>query len=329
VTRGTLLKRTVAVALVAAAIWYLGRSLTRNWGAVRAYPWQVNPLLMAASVAAQVGVLIWGVFVWSRVMRGFRGVPVPFRVQLHVWALSGLARYIPGGAVWQLAAASQIAESRGLSRARLVTSLLIHSGLAALAAGVVGALVLPFHALRTGSLPEWAPWLSLLAVFVVHPRVLNGGLVLLNRLTRRDLLAWEATWMQGVGMLALECVSWFVYGGAYWLFLRSLAPFPSSAVVQVCGVFSLSFLSGFLSPSGGGIGVRETAMELLLKQYFPAAVAALVAIIARLWTTVAEVVTALVGMALVGPAARAVHPAEAVDPLRGPVAAADGGEPAA
>ncbi|HET6762333.1 MAG TPA: lysylphosphatidylglycerol synthase domain-containing protein [Longimicrobiaceae bacterium] len=305
-TRGAFLKRAVAVALVVAAIWYLGSSLKDNWGAVGAFHWQVNPLLLAASVLAQVLVLVFGVFLWMLVMRSFRGAPVGFRLLLVVWALSGLARYIPGGAVWQLAAASQMAESRGLSRARMVTSLLIHSALAALAAGVVGVLVLPFKVLRTGSLPAWTPWLALLVVFAVHPRVLNGALALLNRITRRELLAWEASWPRGIAILALECANWMVFGGAYWLFLRSLAPFPPSAILQVCGVFSLSFLSGFVSPSGGGLGMRELAMQRLLEPYFPAAVAVLIAAVARLWTIAAELLTALLGVMVAGPAHRAL-----------------------
>jgi uncharacterized membrane protein YbhN (UPF0104 family) len=298
-TRGRLLKQAVAVALVAAAVWYLGRSVAHNWNGLRAFHWRLDPLLLAGSVLAQVGVLVCGVFVWMLVMRGFRGSPVGFRPLLHVWSVSSLARYVPGGAVWQLAAASQMAESRGLSRLRMVTSLLIHSGLAALAAGVVGVLVLPLKAFRVGWLPAWSPWLVVLVVFAVHPRVVNAGLGVLNRLTGRDLLHWELGWAPGVLILALECVNWLLFGVAYWLFLRSLAPFPAAAILQVPGVFSLSFLAGFLSPSAGGVGVREALMARLLQPYLPAEVAAVVSILARLWTTVAELLTAALGTALV------------------------------
>lgn len=313
-TRSQALKRAVAVALVAAAIWYLWHSLRENWTALRAFHWQIDPLLLAASVVAQVGVLVWGVYVWSLVMRGLRGARVPFRPLLHVWATSSLARYIPGGAVWQLAAASQMAETRGLSRGRMVTSLLIHSGLVAMVAGVIGVLVLPLRAIRTGGLPPWAPWLSLAVVFVVHPRVINFGLSVLNRLTRRDLLRWEASWAYGIGLLLLQGVSWLLYGGSYWIFLRSLAPFPVSAVLQVTGVFSVSFLGGFLSPSMGGVGVREVAMQRLLEPFFPPSVAVLVAVVARFWTIAAELLTALLGVALVGRAGPTSNSVDTADP---------------
>jgi uncharacterized membrane protein YbhN (UPF0104 family) len=298
-SRGRLLKQVAAVALVAAAVWYLGYSVAGNWAGLRAFHWRLDPLLLAASVAVQVMQLAGGVLLWKLVVRHMGGRDAGYRTLLHVWSMSSLARYVPGGAVWQLAAASQMAEARGLSRARMTTSLLVHSALAALAAGIVGAAVLPWSATRIGWLPAWWPRLLVLSVFAVHPRVLNAGLSLLDRLTGRTLLRWTGGWAAGIVILALECANWLVFGAAYWLFLRSLAPFPASALLQVSGVFSLSFLAGFVSPSGGGIGVRETLMTALLRPYLPVEVAAVVSVVARLWTTAAELLLAAMGAALV------------------------------
>jgi uncharacterized membrane protein YbhN (UPF0104 family) len=93
-------------------------------------------------------------------------------------------------------------------------------------------------------------------------------------------------------------VSWVLYGAAYFLFLNALADVPSNALVASTGVNTLSFLAGYLAiPAPGGLGVRESAMTVLLNPILPAGVAAVVAVGARLWSIVAEL--GLVGLALV------------------------------
>jgi uncharacterized membrane protein YbhN (UPF0104 family) len=93
-------------------------------------------------------------------------------------------------------------------------------------------------------------------------------------------------------------VSWVLYGAAFFLFLHAFTNVPSSALVASTGVNALSFLAGYLAvPVPGGIGVRESAMTILLNPMLPAGVAAVVAVGARLWSIVAEL--GLVGLALV------------------------------
>ncbi|HET8654996.1 MAG TPA: hypothetical protein VFL93_05745, partial [Longimicrobiaceae bacterium] len=50
----------------------------------------------------------------------------------------------------------------------------------------------------------------------------------------------------------------------------------------------------------GGLGVRESAMTLLLAPLLPAGVAAVLAIAARLWSVVSEVVLALCALLIFG-----------------------------
>jgi uncharacterized membrane protein YbhN (UPF0104 family) len=143
------------------------------------------------------------------------------------------------------------------------------------------------------------PWIALAvtaaAVAIMHPRVLNAVLGAIPRLLKKNVIGWNGSWLGGIALLALTMVSWVLYGGAYYLFVRSLTPMPFSALPVLTGVNALAFLAGVLTPLPGGLGVREAAMQQLLLPLLPAGVAGVISVAARLWSVTAE----LIGGALV------------------------------
>ena len=88
-------------------------------------------------------------------------------------------------------------------------------------------------------------------------------------------------------------------GLAFALFVDAIVPLGWEAVLPLAGVNALSFLAGylvFLAPAG--LGAREGAMAVLLRPFAPAGVAAVVAMASRLWTVAAELLGALVILAV-------------------------------
>ncbi|HEU4557466.1 MAG TPA: YbhN family protein [Longimicrobium sp.] len=290
-------KKAAAAALIAAAAWFLFATIRDNWAQVRQHPWQVNGVLLGASVAALVAVLAWGVFVWSLVLRRFEHAPVKLGTLQRIWFLSNLARYIPGS-VFQFVTAAQLSRSSGLSAGVLLTSLLVHTALSLLAAVVVSAWTLASSSFPT--LP--ALWIgagvTACAVMMVHPRLLNGVFALVTQIAKRQVVRWNGSWAYGVALLCAGTLSWVLYGGAYYLFIRSLTPVGVDAIPVLTGVNALSFVAGFLTPLPGGIGPREAAMTALLHGVLPAGVAGVIAVAARLWNVAGEVIGGLIVVAL-------------------------------
>jgi glycosyltransferase 2 family protein len=293
--------------LIAAAAVFLGLTIARHWQQVEAFEWDVRWLLLATSIVALTLVLAWGIVIWKLVVNHFDHPPIPLRALLQIWFLSNLARYVPGK-VWQFVGAAELARREGLSRAVILTSMVVHVGFSLLSAAVVSVLVL----WPTG-LPEGVPVaglvaLALASLFLVHPAVLNFGLTLVSRTLRRDVLRWGGGWGDGLLLLALSVVSWILYGAAFTLFLYSVAGVGGGALLPLAGVNALSFLVGYmvlLPPAG--LGAREGVMALLLRPYAPAAVAAVLAILARLWTIAAELLGALAVLALARARRRSVQ----------------------
>lgn len=274
--------------LVLAAAIFLGLTIARHWRQVEAFDWDVRWATLAASVVALTVVLGWGVVVWKLVLDRFDHPPVPLRQLMRIWYLSNLARYVPGK-IWQFVGAAELARLAGLSRAVILTSMVVHMGFSLLSAAVVSTLVL-----LPAGLPEGVPALRLgglaaLSLVLVHPALLNRALVLVARVFRRDVLRWRGRWRDGLLLLGLSIVSWILYGGAFALFVHAVVGAGPEHVLPLAGVNALSFLGGylvFLAPAG--LGAREGIMALLLRPFAPVAVAAVVAVLSRLWTVAAE-----------------------------------------
>jgi glycosyltransferase 2 family protein len=293
-------RRLATVALIGAAVVFIGRTVITNSRDLATFQWRVRFVILALSVVAHVGVLAWGVFVWSRVLRYFVSSDVSFVALLRIWAFSSAARYIPGG-VWQFFAAARMASSSGLSRVVTLSSMLVHVVLSLIAACVIAVATLPLSELGVSREMAWFLRVAVPigAVACTHPAWINLGLRLVPRALHKEVLSWRAGWVDALGLLCLQLLSWMMYGAAYFLFLLALAPLPFSALPSAAGVNALSFVAGWVAIAApGGLGVKEWAMTLLLSPLLPAGVAAVVAVAARLWLVVAEIALAAVALLL-------------------------------
>jgi hypothetical protein len=136
---------------------------------------------------------------------------------------------------------------------------------------------------------------------VLAPPVLSRLLAMVFRLLRRppltDPLTTRAV-LAGAGWLL---VSFGCYGVATFLLARDLAPAvggPRLLALSVGG-YALAWTAGFLVlvlPAGAG--VREGVLVLALAPALPREAALVLAVVARLLATVADLVWAGVGVAL-------------------------------
>jgi uncharacterized membrane protein YbhN (UPF0104 family) len=97
--------------------------------------------------------------------------------------------------------------------------------------------------------------------------------------------------LEGLRWLALYTVNWGGYALAFWLLMRGLS-LPGGPLV-LGSAFAAAWVSGYVvlfAPAG--LGVRVSAMVVLLSPTVGAGAAALAAVVARVWTTVVEVVPA-------------------------------------
>jgi uncharacterized membrane protein YbhN (UPF0104 family) len=137
--------------------------------------------------------------------------------------------------------------------------------------------------------------------------VLNRGLALVLRLTRREPMPQPLS-LHGIVVACGWCVpTWLLYGVSTWALARDLGPAGFGMLLRGTGAFAASWSIGFLllvAPAGAGI--REAAMIVLLSTSLPTAQATVIALVSRLLIVLGDVFWGVV--ALLGrPAGRQVR----------------------
>ena len=275
----------------ALVVFYAARTLATQWNKVEPrlshiqFGWQ---WIGAATILVLVAyaLLIEG---WRRVL-GAWDSHLPFPQAARIWFLSNLGKYVPGN-IWSLTAMGVMARGRGLSAlAAAGSSVIMQTVSLATGAAIVmvtGATLLGKPVLVGVSV------LVLVVILLSAPRLLPPLAVWIGSLIGRDILPptvpASSIWTAAI----VSTLSWLLYGFAFQLFVRGLLSASPGEISSYIAVYTAAYLLGFISPiAPAGLGVREFTLAAFMTQLGLAneADAALVAIAARLWLTVVELV---------------------------------------
>jgi hypothetical protein len=272
------------------------RSLVVNWQSLRAQPldWRISPLWIAGSVLvvfAGYGILIEA---WRRVVISM-GQRLAFLPAARIWFLASLGKYIPGK-VWSVAAAAVLAQRAGVDPAASVAGALVLQALALASGTAVVALTArqSFQTLGAGVVPVTV---VVLLACVLGVSVLASGTVLgrINRFLPAALPPLRPTRpaMLAVGFVG-NLIAWIAYGAALLMLARGVLPDVRLGFLQAVGVFTCSYLVGFIALfAPGGLGPRESVFLLMLAGDIGLKPAAGLALASRLLLTGTEVLPAV------------------------------------
>lgn len=308
------LRRVARRGFVLAGMIFLVLALVSQRDELAAFDWELAPAPMAASTLLLIGVLGGGVAIWRSVLLRF-GVQIRFLTLARIWFLSSLARYIPGK-VWQFVGVAEMSRATPIPALVGITSLLVYMGISLLAAIVVGTALIPVAAAGPFvGLVVPARILAPLSLLLLHPRLLDGLMRVGARLLRRPIATWQGSWGDGLALFLACAAQWFGFGVAFYLFLSSQAGLVTIAdLPAMTAVYALAFAIGYLAIiAPAGFGAKEGATLVLLGSTLslPLGVATALAVAARVWTIVAEVLPALLLLRIPQDSASAVHSTEA------------------
>lgn len=285
------------LAIFAVVIWFAGRTLAGQWGAVRAAGHNVH-LRWTFLVGSCLAVLAaYAVLIQSwRLLLGAWGARLPFGDAARIWSVSNLGRYIPGK-VWQIGAMGAMAQRRGVSPIAAAGSALVSTVVTTIAgfavAAVAGARLLALSPIA----------LVVIAAFVLGlllaPPMLRFAWRLLARLTGRQLeipsLRPRLLWL----IALLAALAWCLFGTGFELLafglLGGIPTSPALYIATYAGSYVLGYIV-LIVPAG--VGVREGAMQAALANagLDPGATLILV-VVSRLWITLLEIAPALLFLA--------------------------------
>jgi uncharacterized membrane protein YbhN (UPF0104 family) len=269
--------------------------------------WQIRVSWLAAALLLGTVNLLGMAGLWTW-LTGRLGEPIGQAEGAAAWVGANLGRYIPGK-VWQLAGLAVYMRARGRSGSVVLVSALVFQ-IVVLLTGVTAALLTLRG--RIGLAFGGSPLLALLVgiglVVLLHPAVLRRATGWLARLLGENgpevtALIEEgragrggATWALGAALMA----AWWIYGAGLWCLVAAFAGPGFADIWTLTGVFAASYVAGYLAfVTPGGLVVREGAMILLIASLtpLPASVAAVIAVAARIWTIVSELVAFAVAAA--------------------------------
>jgi len=297
--------RILKVVLFLVILLGIGRALlpdlrSMDWSRVRTWRPEVSRLIV--SFVILFGVYLAHAFLWRRIVTDLGvGRPSPKSV-VRIYFLSSLGRYIPGK-FWQLAGLAALAGRAGISPGGAAAASLLGQ-FAFLATGLL-FLAVQIPDFGRGAPLRFAGILLVLAAGLVWlvtetPAGRNGrewvrarlgrrigeGLAaafdLAERIRGRDAIMW------GVGY----GLTWIALGFAFSLFVTAFVPEATDVSRRLAGTVAASYLAGYLVlVAPAGLGVREGTMTGLLAAVpsIPFDAAVVVAILSRVWFTIAEI----------------------------------------
>jgi uncharacterized membrane protein YbhN (UPF0104 family) len=293
--------RPAAVVAVAVVLASFAVTLAAQWDTIAAASWRLEPARFAAASVVLVASFALVAALWGVALAAAAGVPV--RRGARIWFLANLARYVPGN-VWSVLGAVELARREGAPRRAAAAVVALTQVLSVSVAVVVGLPVLVAQWARLGrpalvGLVVLAVAAACLALLWAARRPLLG---LVRRrhpdLTLRELVPSPRV---AAGLAAGYALYWLVAGLAFGLFAASVYEPAGAELPLLVAAYGAAYAVGFLSLlTPGGLGVREGVLVLVLAPVMPAGVAAVVAVLARVWMMLVELAGSVVAQVVAG-----------------------------
>jgi glycosyltransferase 2 family protein len=272
------------------------RSVVLNWQSLRSQPieWRLSTGWIAASVLIVFAAYAVLIEAWRRVVLSM-GEELSFPEAARIWFLASLGKYVPGK-VWAVAGAAILAQRAGVDPSAAVAAALVLQALA-LASGAVAVALTAREAFQTVG-PGVVPITLAVVAVALAGIVALGSQSLLNRVSRFLPPSLPRLRAIPAGMLAAafaaNVFAWGAYGVALTFLAKGLLPDLDLGLPQAIGVFTCSYLVGFVALfAPGGLGPRESVFLLLLAGDIGLKPAAALALASRLLLTGTEVLPAV------------------------------------
>lgn len=276
-------------------------AVSENYQQLIDYDWQINWFLLALSIVLIILTTLFGAFLWALILNNF-SQKLSRTELVAIWLKSQMAKYLPGG-IWNLVGRAYLCQQGGIMIKDIAMSLLLETGLNIMAQFLVILLLggFSFNFIFGDYYLLLIGLVVIGSVVMTHPKVLTRILSLLARLSLKgremDLPFIEQKKL--IGLLALYALFTISGGITFYTFINSVYDLPLTTLPAIIVIVTLSFLIGFLSPlTPNGLGVREGVFSLLLSQFVPLHVAIVIALAARIWLIVGEVLSTGLGILL-------------------------------
>jgi uncharacterized membrane protein YbhN (UPF0104 family) len=270
-----------------------------RWDQVRDSLGRLDAAPLAVSLVAAIGGSVVSMLVWRSLLIDL-GSHLPVRSVAWVFFVGQLGKYIPG-AIWPMVAQMELGRTLGLPRRRSAAAFMLTMLVVFASALFVASAALPL----LGAESAWYRWLLVLAPIIaglLHPQVANRLLSLLFRALRREPLERPLTGRGVLRAFGWSLAAWALFGIHLGVLVMDLGVPAQQALPLAVGAFAIAWCAGpivMIAPAGAG--VRELALVALLAPVLDPAAALVVALVSRLFLTIADLALAGMSALIAGP----------------------------
>lgn len=271
------LSRIAAVAIIIAAIYFIGDLLGEQWVLIKKGPETVVWGRLFAGLLIFELYWVYQVFFMRHVMSNM-GSQLSIMQAFYMYFTSNLLAYIPGK-VANFIGMAALAKRISVSKTHTVTTVMLLQVYSL----VSGTFLIAFLSIAADEkigmlLPDkWIPLLTVVAIagiISVSPFVLGPLFHALRRVTGREIREINLTFSDHLLHVGRFSLSWLILGTAMWFIVSSFGPYPLGAVslMSVTVVIAAGYLMGLLAVIvPAGFGVAELGFVYgFMKLYEPA-----------------------------------------------------------
>ncbi len=288
------LKNCMTILFLAVAAVFLVRALKSNYTQIREMEFQIDGLTFTVSLLIYLAYFTALASLWHYVTVLNRSA-IPYQEAVTAYAFSVLGKYIPGS-VFMLLVRFPAYEHRGVKARKVTVNFYLENMGTFLGAAFLFLISLFFF--PNNIMSDYIALIVGLVVFlmvVIHPALINRLLHFLERFMKGRDLQISISYPQLLSVVGLFVCNWILVGAGFYLLVCSIYPIPVTQFLYVGGIFGLAVIIGMITVfAPSGLGVREGILTLGLSVVMPKEYALIIALLARIWATAAELLFILI-----------------------------------
>jgi len=231
--------------------------------------------------------IFFSAVLWSIILKNF-DTKVRFSDCMVAYNLSLLAKYLPGG-IWNHVGRVVYLQRKGVSLAVTSSSIIYEFLFLTVTSATIGGFLLLEYSVRNA----WIIVLIVMAMllFICWPNVVIDSMNKILVLFRRRKISERLSRKNSLIIFLLFILSWAIYGLAFLVLIKAMNFEYSENFLHLVAILAGSWLAGYISPTPGGIGVREGLMAYFFERTSIAFFSSFISFFSRVWFICAEILT--------------------------------------
>lgn len=290
--------RLISFSLIILIFYFLGRNLFLNWGQIKEYQFSLNYFnLIVSFIFLALGFLVRG-STWKKIVDFLQpDNDLGYLEVMRIEVFSQLGKYLPGKVFGPIGKA-YLARNKKIFKKNLYFSVILDALLDPIAAFLLSLFLIGFFFPFKINLPNFyltGLVVVILGLTVTHPKIFSCLInFFLTKIKKEPIrLDFNLDWLKKIKIILYYSLANFLMGLGFFYLINSLTYLSLQSLLPIIGIYVLAGILGFLAFfAPGGLGVREGTLVLFLQFYFPLNVAILISLLARIWSTLLDIILA-------------------------------------